>query len=274
MKKRWLAALSAVTLASALGAGTTLFSTSEASDHDDGERDIKSRALNLTDHFAFKSPANADELVLIMYFNPRSLPGRQYFMSPAARYEFHVSKAASRTAPPTVKNDYVFRFEAKEPVGDVQDITMTMFENGVEKGKVEGKSTDFIASKKNTDVTVNSGMAGTAAVRYFVGMRADSFHFDVNRFFQVRAFLASRFFGGAAGAGNNTAGLAANCRGDAFLQGVTDTDADNINLWNPPECAPDFTKNLNVTAIVLNVPIAALGGGPVFDTWSTISVKQ
>ena len=29
-------------------------------------------------------------------------------------------------------------------------------------------------------------------------------------------------------------------------------DGDNINLFHPPSCAPDFTKNLNVTAIALN----------------------
>ena len=99
MKKSWLAA-SAVALASALGAGA-YFNHSEASDHDDGERDIKSRALNLTDHFAFKSPTAPGELSLIMYFNPRSLPGKQYFLSPQARYEFHVTRVATRTTAPS-----------------------------------------------------------------------------------------------------------------------------------------------------------------------------
>jgi len=47
-----------------------------------------------------------------------------------------------------------------------------------------------------------------------------------------------------------------------------------VNLWNPPSCAPDFTKDYNVTAIALNVPLAALGGSGVFDTWSTISIKE
>ena len=106
------------------------------------------------------------------------------------------------------------------------------------------------------------------------GLRADGFHFDVQRFFQVRSFLAQRFFGGTGGVGDPTAGLAANCEGDAFLAGVGDLDGDSINLWNPPSCAPDFTKNYNVTSIALNIPIAALGGGDIFDTWSTISVKE
>jgi hypothetical protein len=56
--------------------------------------------------------------------------------------------------------------------------------------------------------------------------------------------------------------------------GASDPDLDDVNLFNPPSCAPDFTKNLNVTAIVLNVPKAFLGGGDIYDTWSTISVAQ
>ncbi|MBA3504084.1 MAG: DUF4331 family protein [Deltaproteobacteria bacterium] len=277
MKKSWLA-VSAVALASALGAGAYI-NQSEASDHDDGERDIKSRALNLTDHFAFKSPTAPGELSLIMYFNPRALPGKQYFLSPNARYEFHVTRVATRTTAPAPKNDFVFRFVAKEPVGDVQDITLTVFKEGTRVGEVTGKSTDFLTSKKNTGLTINMGTAGPLTdLKFFVGMRADSFFFDVNRFFQVRTFLASRFFGGAGGAGNAGAGLAPNCKGDAFLAnilvpGSDATDGDGVNLFNPPSCAPDFTKNLNVTAIVLNVKIADLGG-TIFDTWSTISVKQ
>lgn len=272
MKKLWLAASVA---AIAAGIGTGSFAPhSEASDHDDGDNDLKSRALNLTDHFAFKSPTAADELSLVMYFNPRSLPGRQYFLSTNARYEFHVSKAASRTAAPTLKDDFVFRFEAKAPMGDVQDITLTIFKNGSRVGTVEGKSTGFAASKANTGLTINTGAAGGLDVRYFVGMRADSFYFDVNRFFQVRNFLANRFFGKGPTRGNAAAaGLAPNCEGDAFLAGAGDLDGDQINLFNPPSCAPDFTKNLNVTAIVLNVKIAQLEG-TIFDTWSTISVKQ
>jgi hypothetical protein len=144
-------------------------------------------------------------------------------------------------------------------------------------------STGFAGAKSN-NVTTNNATIGGNAMKYFIGQRADSFHFDVVRFFQVRTFLADRFFGGAAGAGNAAAGLADNCRGDKFLANLQPggaaaneaggvPDADVINLFNPPTCAPDFTKNLNVTAIVMNVPIAMLGG-TIFDTWTTISVPE
>ncbi|HWO20424.1 MAG TPA: DUF4331 family protein [Kofleriaceae bacterium] len=270
----------ATALAAALAIGATLH-VGQASDHDDGEHDKKARAHNLTDHFAFKSPADPTKLSLIMYFNPRSLPGRQYSMSTNARYEFHVSKVADKLAGPTVADDYVFRFEGQAPdAAGIQKIKLTVLKAGTEVGAVDGTSTAFGASKANT-VTTNTGSAGGIDVQWFVGQRADSFHFDVVRFFQVRAFLADRFFGAADGNGNPNAGLADNCRGDKFLlpalgmggEAGNVTDGDNVNLFNPPSCAPDFTKNLNVTAIVLNVPIAQLGG-TVFDTWSTISVGE
>lgn len=275
-KKLLLIPVTALTAALAIGA---TYHLGEASDHDDGEIDAKGRALNLTDHFAFKSPASPTELSLIMYFNPRSLPGRQYFMSTNARYEFHVSKVATKTTAPTVADDFVFRFEAQDPdAAGVQKITLTILKDGQVVGTTTGQSTPFAASKANTNVTTNTGNAGGIDVKWFVGQRADSFHFDVVRFFQVRAFLADRFFGGANGDGNPAAGLGPNCRGDAFLTPLlggggetAPADGDLINLFNPPSCAPDFTKNLNVTAIVLNIPFSQLNA-TIFDTWSTISI--
>lgn len=273
MMKRLSKVVAALAITAGIGATVR---AAYASDHDDGETDIKSRALNLTDHFAFKS---GTDLSLIMYFNPRSLPGRQYTMSTDARYEFHVSKVADKTAAPTASEDFVFRFEAAAPAADgTQAITLTVLKDGQVLGTATGNSTSFAASKAGTIVT-NTGTAGTLPVKWFVGQRADSFTFDVQRYFQVRAFLAQRFFGGAGGNGDATATLANNCKGQAFLGGVAavggtpEGDGDDVNLWNPPTCAPDFTKNYNVTSITLNVPIAMLGA-TVFDTWSTISVKQ
>jgi hypothetical protein len=149
-----------------------------------------------------------------------------------------------------------------------------VFKDGEQVGTHKGATTTIGASKAGT-ITTNTGKVGNIDVKYFVGPRADSFAFDVVRFFQVRTFLADRFFGGAAGKGNAAASLADNCRGDKFLGAEAGApDGDAVNLFNPPSCAPDFTKNLNVTAIVLNVPIAALDDTAIFDTWSTISVAE
>lgn len=275
-RKSWIAAslfLGAAAVVATTGIGL-------ASDHDDGEPTsgtAKNRNLNLTDHFAFKSPTASNELAILTYTNPRSLPGHIYTMATNARYEQHVSKVANKTDTPTTKDDYVFRYEFG-PADDsgVQAITVTLLENGAVVGTTTGMTTSLAASKAGNIVN-NDATIGGVHFHYFVGARADSFTFDVVRFFQVRAFLAQRLFGGPGGVGDPTATLAPNCKGQPFLGGILGSDegdGDNVNLFNPPECAPDFTHNYNVTSIDTNVDIAALGGGTVFDTWSTISLLQ
>jgi len=272
--------LSAVILLVGVAVVATTYNTGEASDHDDGESDVKARALNLTDHFTFVSTDSAtpDELSMIMYFNPRSLPGKEYFLSTNARYEIHVAKVAAKTDTPTASEDFVFRFEAAAPddVTHEQAITLTVLKDGTSLGTVTGSTTSYANSKGNTALNITNDQAGGIHTKFFIGPRADAFHFDVQRFFQVRAFLADRFFGGANGNGNASAGIANNCKNQPFGGGLgtSENDGDDVNLFNPPGCAPDFTKNYNVLAIVLNVPIADLGGGPLFDTWSTISVAD
>ena len=195
---------------------------------------------------------------------------------------FYGSKVAANTDAATFAENYVFRFEAAAPATDgTQAITMTVLKDGVVQGTPHtGATTSYANSRAGgSSLTINNGVAGDIDFKYFIGMRADAFTFDVLRFFQVRTLLAERFFGGAGGTGDPTAvgRFPANCKGQGILAGVLGTpegDGDNVNLFNPPDCAPDFTKNYNVTAIVLNVPIADLGGGAIFDTWSTISIAE
>ncbi len=272
MRTKLAATCSGLALAAILG--TTLHQV-EASDHDDGDIDLKGRALNLTDLYAFKS---GSDLSLLMYVNPRSLPGRQYYLSENARYEFHVTKVATRGAAPNTAEDFIFRVEAGAPTAaGTQPLTLTVLSGGTTMvGTATGTSTSFAASKANTVTTNTATVGGFTGIKFFVGQRADGFHFDVQRFFQVRSFLAQRFFGGTGGIADPSATLGPNCKGQGFGAGltVTEADGDDVNLWNPPICAPDFTKNYNITSIAINIPIAALGGTGIFDTWSTISIKE
>lgn len=276
-RRNWL--LTGGTLLAAAIAVTGTSRLGFASDHDDGEPTsgtAKNRNLNLSDHFAFRSPGNPAEMAILTYTNPRSLPGHVYTLATNARYEQHISKVVNKTDAPTVKDDYVFRYEfGPADANGAQPITVTLLENGTAMGTATGTSTGYADSKAGNLVNNTATIAGVH-FHFFVGSRADSFYFDVTRFFQVRAFLADRFFGGAGGAGDPNASLAANCKGQGFLGGVLGTpegDGDDVNLWNPSSCAPDFTHNYNVTSIDTNVTIADLGG-TTFDTWSTISVLK
>jgi hypothetical protein len=241
-----------------------------AFDHEDGQPEGLASALNLADHFVFKS---GSELSLVMTFNPRAVATKPYFMSTRARYEFHLARVATKTSPAVTAPELTFRFEAGEANADgVQPLVLTVLKNGVVAGTHSGFSTSF-AGSKDGKVTTNVGTAGGVGLKYFVGMRSDTSHVDFTRFAQVRSFYRARFFGGTGGAGNPQASLPPNCRGDGLLQEGAGADADAVNLWNPPSCAPDFNKNHNVTTIVLNVPLADLQG-TVFDSWSSISVRK
>jgi hypothetical protein len=285
MKRKLLLSLLAVLIAVAVGTAQRIVL---ASDHDDGS--VNRQEHNLTDHYAFVPGDYSDSLAIITYFNPRSMPGEQYSMSDKARYEMHVSRASCTTATPTTADDVVFRFEATGPLDEnnVQKVKFSVYVDGKKVGEHMGETTPIAKSKVN-DNTVNVAIIGGQTYRYFIGMRADGFQFDVLRYFQVRAYLAQRFFGGPNGLGDASADLADNCRGDKFLANLKPggvaanekggvSDGDVINLWNPDSCAPDFTKNFNVISIALVTPIKALqskdGGETVFDSWSTISVPK
>ena len=145
MKTKSLLAAGSVLALAVMSGSTHLV---EASDHDDGEIDLKGRALNLTDHYAFKS---GTDLSLIMYVNPRSQPGYQYYLSENARYEFHVTKVASRGAGSNTTEDFIIRVEAGAPTAaGTQPLTVTVLSGGTTVvGTHTGVSTSFAASRAN-----------------------------------------------------------------------------------------------------------------------------
>ncbi len=233
-------------------AGETL-----ASDHDDGELDLKGRALNITDVFAFRednqtgNAADSGNLILVMNTHPRSLPGQQYYYSTQARYEMHLSQVqgANITNLPTGSDDIIFRFQFGAPsIAGEQAISLTFIKNGVEQ-TVDRTTTNGLILTTNIDdskadtVTNNSVLVNGQSVTLFSGHREDPFVFDVEQFFKVRkhALETNTFLG--------------------FL---------------PASTAKDFTHNYNVNSIVMRVPISLLqtSSETVFDVWTTISVPN
>lgn len=234
-----------------------------ASDHDDGENQFKERNLNLTDHLAWVEGAN---LNVAMYVNPRALPGYAYYFNAGARYDFHFTRVAAAGDAVTGKDDVILRFVFGTPneTTGTQSVNLSMVVDGVETAAAAAGTTTPLATsvKDTTAEIVQTTTIGSTSVKYFTGMRQDTFFFDVVRFFQVRSFLAQVFLA------NKAVSLAANCNGDTLAPGGA--------LFNKASCAPDFTYGYNVSAIVAQIPIAALAanGEKVFDTWSTISLPQ
>ena len=217
----------------------------QASDHDDGEIDLKGRSLNLTDLYVFREgdqnpQASTNDLVFIMNTNPRSVARQQYYFSTNARYEFHVSRVKGNNSRVTGRPDLTFRFEFGAPdANQEQRMTMTILRGGrsiVRRGKTTALS-DRSPNVRSFSVGNNRN------VSVFAGLREDPFFFDVEQFFRVRA--------GALGNGPAVG-------------------------FRSPDTAIDFAKGYNVNAIALRVPVAFLRGNArtsTFDVWETISVR-
>lgn len=264
-----LAKLAGITLAAGVIAGA--FHTTapvKASDHDDGETNIKSRNLNLTDLYVFREDwqsgiaADNTNMVFIMNTNPRSLPRQQYFFNTNAVYSFFVTRRATINDAVTGVPDMAFDFNFGAPsAAGQQPITLNIrrFVNGVENTKETlnaGLTTPAAPLIGNPNpVPVNNAVAtANGNLTVFGGLREDPFFFDVDSYFRTRATLA-----GAAGPAEN------NIRGSALIPNATDANA------------VDFAVGYNVNAIAVRIPITILKGGttnPVFDVWETIAVPD
>lgn len=250
-------------LAAALVVGGALLHGSQtapvvASDHDDGETQIKARNLNLTDLYVFRedwhsgNPADAANLTMIMNTNPRSLARQQYYFNTEAVYSIHVGRKANVDAAADGVDNLRFDFKFGAPNANSQQpftldvVTLDAAGNAASAATVtNGLTTPAVPllGNPNPAPVVNNFTINGNNVRVFAGLREDPFFFDVEAFFKVRAALAG-------------AGPAA-----AF--------SDQTN-------SVDFAKGYNVNAIVLSVPINLLqaNGEDVFDVWETISLPS
>ena len=219
-RQTWLK-LSGIVLATTLtlgGAATFL----SASDHDDGEVDVKGRNLNITDVYAFREKdqnpnASEDDLILVMNTNPRSLARQQYFFSTNARYEFHIDTVANKDANVTGRPDVTLRFEFGAPnENQEQEMIVTAIRNGKTlKGKAT--TTPLLDNSPN----IKNIRLDRQNLTVFAGLREDPFFFDVEQFFRVRA--------GAAGIGPAVG-------------------------FRDPSKAVDFASGYNVNTIAVRVP--------------------
>lgn len=229
--------------------------TTQASDHDDGDIDVRSRALSLTDLYVFREidqnpAARPDDLILVMNTNPRSLARVQYFFSTEARYEFRLSRAANINAVPKTVPDVTFRLTFGAPTGSPrrQLITLSMVDadgkTTVINRTTSGRPIATTSLTTASNPTINQMNVRGSAVTLFAGLREDPFYFDVEQYFRVRA--------GALG------------RGPAV--GFRD-----------PATAVDFAAGYNVNTVVMRVPRRLLQGttqATTFDAWLSLLIPD
>jgi hypothetical protein len=230
------------------------FGNTLASDHDDGERELKGRNLNITDVYAFNeaSQTGADRdkenIILVMNTNPRSLPEQQYYFSTKARYSFHLSRVQKKTAVPKGVEDVRIDLLFDAPKNGKQAITVELWQDGKLRKTSRTTSGALILTTPLADSQADNNRVNTVSIdgknlSIFAGLREDPFFFDVEQFFKVR--------GAAVKTGKLTVGFA------------------------PVESARDFTKNYNVNSIALKIPRSLIHGpkkSTVYDVWTTLSL--
>nr|WP_255699492.1 DUF4331 domain-containing protein [Tychonema sp. BBK16] len=222
-----------------------------ASDHDDGEVDIKGRTVNLTDLYVFRekdqnSGAADGDLVMIMNSNPRSVARYQYYFSTTALYQFHITQVGDVNSTPTGRADIIVRLAFSPPNNrGMQAVSITTIRGGSSTTTNSTVNNNLIATTPlNSNAVLNTVPAGGSNLTVFAGLREDPFFFDVEQFFRVRA--------GAFGTGSKVG-------------------------FKEPNQAIDFAKGYNVNTIAVRVPKAFLQAGTqanTFDVWSTISVRD
>jgi hypothetical protein len=213
----------------ALAVATSLPKSLIASDHDDGETDTKGRNLSLTDLYAFRErdqnpAAAADDLMLVMNTNPRSVARQQYFFSTNARYEFKITRVADKDATPTGQEDVTLRFEFAAPnAREQQQIKFTVIQDGKEISATNLRTTPLNSSRP----VVNELAANGSKLAVFAGLREDPFFFDVEQFFRVRAgALGNQALDFAKGYNVNAIAIRIPRR---FIQGAT--NATTFDIW-------------------------------------------
>ena len=222
-----------------------------ASDHDDGEVDIKGRTVNLTDLYVYRekdqnSSAADGDLVFTMNTNPRSVARYQYYFSTTALYQFHITQVGDVNSSPTGRADIILRFAFSPPNSKgMQAMAITVVRGGSETTTKTTVNSSLIATTPlNSNAVLNTVPVGGSNLTVFAGLREDPFFFDVEQFFRVRA--------GALGTGPK------------------------VNFKEPSK-AIDFAKGYNVNSITVRVPKAFLQAGTganTFDVWSTVSVRD
>jgi hypothetical protein len=307
-KKLTMAALSLVLLASTGSLMMTRHSSQpsvvKASDHDDGETDIKTKNTNMTDMYVMREAdltggtfgtgnGQNPNLIMAMYVNPRSIARQQYFFNQTANYTFHIGDVGTDRTNLTKRGSETlrlkFNFAGSNAANGTQNASVqvvpvtTTFDptSGLPTAVTEGTATTQVLGggiQAEPPGTIGSatGVIGNIntspfnlngqACTFFAGLREDTFTFDVSQFFRVRAFALGK--------------------GPAPVGGVVFRPHVPVGGWanngtNPSlnNAAIDFPKDFNVLAIVLRIPVQALqatqgGTDTVFDVQGTIEVPQ
>ena len=200
---------------------------------------------DITDVYAFVSPADSSKVVFIMNVNPFSVPAENpsYSLSPDFLYQFKIDTTGN------AREDLVIQV-AVEGTGQTQ--TVRVF--GPARPEHTGARNRRLKGAPSAQGTFGSTLTGTNGLRAFVGLRDDPFTFDVSQFFRIL-----------------------NSSQDVFRQ-VTSPALGALRgrpIRADGTSGVDGFGGFNVTSIVVEVPKSAIqrGNSPNVNVWATVSQR-
>ena len=215
--------LLAVALA-AIGTPVVLMHKSHASDHADTPTIAANPGTDLTDVFAFPSPANPSNVVLVMNVHPLIKPGEGPATSfdPNVLYQFKLDTSGDYVEDKVIQVKFT-------GTGPTQTYTVT----APVHPSVTGNHAMLEKPLAGTG-TLNATFTNPNGMKVFCGAREDPFFFDLEQFFTIFPDRATPLTGTA----------------------VADPNNPKATSWRAPGTAVDFLSNggYNVLSIVVEMP--------------------
>ena len=232
----------ALAVVAAVSLGTAQFAI--GSDHADTVESVNKPGIDLTDLHIFPGQ-DPNNVVLAMSVRPL-IPagqGNNFSFDPDVLYQFKIDTTGDAVEDLVIQA----RFEGTGP-------NQKVFISGPVKPSRTGTTTQFETPYSITG-TINQPFAPAPGVKVFAGARADSFFLDLNQFGTILPDRLSAL--------------------DPSKKKATIKEANTpqVTTWRPKGQAQDFFDNLNLLAIVVEVPKAQLGGGKI-GVWETTSTKK
>ncbi len=232
----------ALAVVAAVSLGTAQFAI--GSDHADTVESVNKPGIDFTDLHIFPGQ-DPNNVVLAMSVHPLIPAGQaaNFSFDPDVLYQFKIDTTGDAVEDLVIQA----RFEGTGP-------NQKVFISGPAKPSRIGTTTQFETPYSITG-TINQPFTPTAGMKVFAGARADSFFLDLN---QLGAILPDRLSALDPSKKKNT---------------IMEANTPQTTTFRPKGQAQDFFDNLNLLAIVVEVPKAKLGGGKI-GVWETASTLK
>ncbi len=271
------------------GLAACLVGTAQASSHREAPFITELPKVDGTDFYMFRSyeAGRQDYVTLIANYQPLQVPygGPNYFqLDPEALYEMHIDNNGD------AKEDLTFQFRFKTtlqdltvpvgPAGQTKNIAVPLINIGpVSSGSMQAQNVietftiDVVRGHRRTGTRQPVVNAATGSTTFGKPLDNIGNKSIPNYESYANSFVSTMNIPGCGMPGKVFVGQ----RKEPFVVNLGEVfDLINLNPLGPENGRPNIIDDANITALILEVPIACLTNGtePVIGGWTTASLRQ